>query len=379
MAMSCDHPDLLPLEEALRRLWEALPAPATGEVRADRDDPAADRAAMDGVALRTADGRLSRRLLGTLFAGDDPAAFRIEPGTAVRIMTGAALPPGADAIVPVEQLADTGGHVQVQVDPEPGDHIRARGEQARAGYLLLPAGAPLTAAALGLRAQVGLPVPAPARLRVDVASTGDELVAEPAPWQIRDSNGPMLAALAHALGADVRRKPSLPDEPEALAAALAEPGGAPILLTSGGVSMGEHDHLPSVLAALGARILFHRIRLKPGKPMLAALLGDRLVLGLPGNPVSAYLNALLFLPVALARLQGGAFPDPWRPGRLAERVKNKGDRPLLHPCRREGGLLHPLPSKGSGDLVTLARAEACAWIAPGGLEAGAETRWLPVL
>ena len=379
MAMSCDHPDLLPLEEALRRLWEALPAPATGEVRADRDDPAADRAAMDGVALRTADGRLSRQLLGTLFAGDDPAAFRIEPGTAVRIMTGAALPPGADAIVPVEQLADTGGHVQVQVDPEPGDHIRVRGEQARAGELLLPAGTPFTAAALGLRAQVGLPVPAPARLRVDVASTGDELVAEPAPWQIRDSNGPMLAALAHALGADVRRRPALPDAPEALAAALAEPGGAPILLTSGGVSMGEHDHLPSVLAGLGARILFHRIRLKPGKPMLAALLGDRLVLGLPGNPVSAYLNALLFLPVVLARLQGSAFPDPWRAGRLAARVKNKGDRPLLHPCRRAGGLLHPLPSKGSGDLVTLAQAEACAWIEPGGLEAGTETRWLPVL
>ncbi len=379
MAMSCDHPELLPLEEALRRLWEALPAPAAGEVRADRDDPAADRAAMDGVALRAADGRRPRRLLGTLFAGDDPAAFRVESGTGVRIMTGAALPPGADAIVPVEQITDADGLVHVQVDPDPGDHIRVRGEQARAGDLLQPAGAPLTVAALGLRAQVGLPVPAPARLRVDVASTGDELVPDPEPWQIRDSNGPMLAALAHTLGAEVHRRPALPDDPEALAAALTAPDGAPILLTSGGVSMGEHDHLPSVLAGLGARILFHRIRLKPGKPMLAALLGDRLVLGLPGNPVSAYLNALLFLPVALARLQGQPPPDPWRSGRLAARVKNKGDRPLLHPCRREDGLLHPLPSKGSGDLVTLARAEACAWIEPGGLEAGAETRWLPVL
>lgn len=379
MAKSCDHPDLLPLEDALARLWNALPAPAAGEVRADRDDPAADRAAMDGVALRAADGRRPRRLLGTLFAGDDPAAFPVAPGTAVRIMTGAALPPGADAIVPVEQLTEADGQVQVQVDPAPGDHVRPRGEQARAGDLLLPAGAPLTAAALGLRAQVGLPLPVPARLRVDVASTGDELVPDPTPWQIRDSNGPMLAALAHALGAEVRRQPALPDDPEALAAALAAPGGAPILLTSGGVSMGEHDHLPSVLTGLGARILFHRIRLKPGKPMLAALLGDRLVLGLPGNPVSAYLNALLFLPVALARLQGQSPPDPWRPGTLADRVKNKGDRPLLHPCRRVDGLLHPLPSKGSGDLVTLARAEACAWVEPGGLEAGAPTRWLPVL
>lgn len=379
MAMSCDHPDLLPLEEALRRLWEALPAPAAPEVCADRDDPAADRAAMDGVALRAADGRAPRRVLGTLFAGDDPAAFHVAPGTCVRIMTGAALPPGADAIVPVEQLAESADTVAVQVDPEPGDHVRPRGEQARAGDLLLPAGAPLTAAAAGLRAQVGLPVPALARLRVDVASTGDELVADPAPHQIRDSNGPMLAALAHALGADVRRRPSLPDDPGALAEALQAPDGAPILLTSGGVSMGEHDHLPAVLAGLGAIILFHRIRLKPGKPMLAARLGDRLILGLPGNPVSAYLNALLFLPVALARLQGLAFPDPWRRGALAARVKNKGDRPLLHPCRLEGGTLHPLPSKGSGDLVTLAQADACAWIEPGGLEAGTKVRYLAVV
>jgi molybdopterin molybdotransferase len=214
---------------------------------------------------------------------------------------------------------------------------------------------------------------------VAVASTGDELVAEPAAHQIRDSNGPMLEALAHALGADVLRRPALPDDPAALAAALSAPDGAPILLTSGGVSMGEHDHLPSVLAGLGARILFHRIRLKPGKPMLAALLGDRLILGLPGNPVSAYLNALLFLPVALARLQGLRPPDPWRSGPLAARVKNKGDRPLLHPCRIEDGTLHPLASKGSGDLVTLAQADACAWIEPGGLEAGAKTRYLAVV
>ncbi len=379
MAMSCDHPDLLPLEEALRRLWEALPAPATAEVRADRDDPAADRAAMDGVALRSADGRAPRRILGTLFAGEDPAAFRVATGTCVRIMTGAALPPGADAIVPVEQLSEAEGAALVQVDPKSGDHVRPRGEQARAGGLLLPAGAPLTAAAAGLRAQVGLPVAAPVRLRVDVASTGDELVADPAPHQIRDSNGPMLAALAHALGAEVRRRPSLPDDPEALAKALQAPDGAPILLTSGGVSMGEHDHLPSVLADLGATILFHRIRLKPGKPMLAALLGDRLVLGLPGNPVSAYLNAMLFLPVALARLQGLRPPDPWRTATLAARVKNKGDRPLLHPCRLRDGELHPLPSKGSGDLVTLAQADACAWIEPGGLEAGAKVRCLSVV
>ncbi len=379
MAMSCDHPDLLPLEEALQRLWEALPAPALPEVRAERDDPATDRAAMDGVALRAAEGRAPRRILGTLFAGDDPAAFTVTPGTAVRIMTGAALPSGADAIVPVEQLETAGDTVHPQVGPDSGDHVRLRGDQAKAGELLLPAGTPLNAARVGLLAQEGLTLPARRRIRVGVASTGDELVPAPARHQIRDSNGPMLAALAHALGAEVELRPALPDDPPALAAALRNPGDIRILLTSGGVSMGEHDHLPSVLKELGATILFHRIRLKPGKPMLAALLGDLLVLGLPGNPVSAYLNGLLFLSQALARLDGRAAPDPWRTARLVAAVRNRGDRPLLHPCRLVDGHLEPLPGKGSADLITLARADAFAWIEAPGRETGAKVRYVPIV
>jgi molybdopterin molybdotransferase len=379
MAMSCDAPDLLPLEEALRRLWEALPTQTLPELRAERDDPATDRASMDGVALRAAEGRTPRRLLGTLFAGDDPAAFTVMPGTAVRIMTGAALPTGADAILPVEQLREVDGCIQPLADPRPGDHVRLRGEQARAGDLLLAAGTPLNAARLALRAQEGLALPSRPRIRVAVASTGNELVMEPAPHQIRDSNGPMLAALARSLGADVELRAALPDDPAALAAALRQPGDIRILLTSGGVSMGQHDHLPGVLKELGATILFHKIRLKPGKPMLAALLGDLLVLGLPGNPVSAYLNALLFLGQALARLEGRAAPEPWRRARLAAPVKNKGDRPLLHPCRLVDGKLEPLPGKGSADLVTLAKADACAWIDGPGQEAGAKVRYLTVL
>ncbi len=377
--MSCDAPDLLPLEEALSRLWEALPAPALPELRAERDDPATDRAAMDGVALRASEGRAPRRLLGTLFAGDDPAALRVTPGTAVRIMTGAALPPGADAIVPVEQLREADGGIELLADPRPGDHVRTRGDQARAGDLLLPAGSPINAARVALLAQEGRPFPALPRIRVGVASTGDELVPQPAPHQIRDSNGPMLAALARTLGADVELRPALPDDPAALATALRQPGDLRILLTSGGVSMGEHDHLPAVLKELGATILFHKIRLKPGKPMLAALLGDLLVLALPGNPVSAYLNALLFLPVALARLEGRALPNPWHRARLAGPVKHKGDRPLLHPCRLVDGQLHPLPGKGSADLVTLAQADGCAWVEAPGQVAGDKVRYLPIV
>jgi molybdopterin molybdotransferase len=189
----------------------------------------------------------------------------------------------------------------------------------------------------------------------------------------------MLAALAQALGAEVELRPALPDDPPTLARALQEPGDIRILLTSGGVSMGEHDHLPAVLQDLGATLLFHKIRLKPGKPMLAALLGDLLVLGLPGNPVSAYINAQLFLPVALARMEGRAFPEPWHRARLLAPVKHKGDRPLLHPCRLIEGRLDPLPGKGSADLVTLAKADACAWIEPGGAAEGTKVRYLPII
>ncbi len=369
---------LLPLEDALRILAGAFPVPGTPEIRADRDDPALDLSSMDGAAMRSQDLAAPRRVLGTLFAGDDPATFRVEPGTCVRIMTGAALPPGADAVVPVEDLVQGPEGLSPAAPPLPGAHVRPRGSQARRGDLLLPAGAAPGAGRAGLLAQVGLPVPAPWRVRVGIVPTGDEITAHPAPHQIRDSNGPMLEALAHALGAEVVRLPPLPDRPEAVRDFLLGLGDLHILLTSGGVSAGDKDHLPRVLEELGARILFHKIRLKPGKPMLTALLDGRVILGLPGNPVSSYMNALLFLPVAMAGIQGRRAPDPWKEGRLAEAVRNPGDRPLLHPCQRDGKDLHPLASRGSADLVRLAQADAFAWVPEGGMEAG-PTRYLDVL
>jgi molybdopterin molybdotransferase len=151
-----------------------------------------------------------------------------------------------------------------------------------------------------------------------------------------------------------------------------------VLVTAGGVSLGEKDFLPQVLKQIGANILFHRIRLKPGKPTLAAILDGRVILCLPGNPVSAYINTLLFLPVVLAQLEGRALPNPWRRGHLNRPVANPGDRPLLHPCRREGDELAPLPSRGSADLVRLAQADVCAWIPEGGMSAG-ETRFLELI
>jgi molybdopterin molybdotransferase len=228
-------------------------------------------------------------------------------------------------------------------------------------------------------AQEGHPTPWPARLRVGVASTGDEIVTDPAPHQIRDANGPMLVALAEALGADARLLAPLPDDTESLKAALGACAHLDILMTSGGVSMGEKDHLPKVLVDLGATVLFHRVDLRPGKPMLVALLGNLLVLGLPGNPVSSYVNARLFLEVALARLQGRPWPQPWHEAPLLADQPNPGPRPLLQPCQlREEGL-QPLRSQGSADLAALAKADACAWIPPGGATAGSTVRWISVV
>lgn len=369
---------LLPLDEALALIRSAIPSKGSARITADRDDPALDRSAMDGAALRCADGDGARIVTGTLFAGDDPSACHVGPGEAVRIMTGAALPAGADAVVPVEELRMEGDQLFLARPPRPGEAIRVRGSQAKAGAELLPAGSPFTAARAGLGAQVGMKWEIPPRIPVGIASTGDELVGAPLPHQIRDSNGPMLTALAQRLGAEARSLPSLPDEPEALRQRLMNLGDLRVLLTSGGVSMGEKDYLPAVLKELGATILFHKIRLKPGKPMLVALLGEHVILGLPGNPQSAYLNALLFLPVVLSRLEGSSEPDPWRLGHISEAVKNPGERPLLLPCALQGNLLTPLRSQGSGDLITLARADACVWIPEGGTEAG-ETKYILVI
>ena len=372
------HEPLLPLDEALALIRAALPHRGSARIIADRDDPALDRSAMDGAALRVTDGNAPRTIIGTLFAGDDPSKFHIGPGEALRIMTGAAVPAGADAVVPVEDLRIEGNQLFLIRPPRTGEAIRVRGSQAKAGEMLLPDNSPFTAARAGLAAQVGMNLEWPHRIQVGIASTGNELVGAPMPHQTRDSNGPMLTALAHRLGADARKLPSLPDDPEALRQCFSNLGDMRVLLTSGGVSMGEKDYLPMVLKELGANILFHKIRLKPGKPMLVAILGDHVILGLPGNPQSAYLNALLFLPLVLSRLEGSSEPNPWHRGHLVEAVKNPGERPLLLPCTLQDDRLMPLRSKGSGDLITLAKADACAWIPEGGMAAGG-TKYIQVI
>lgn len=378
LGMDRSHPPLISLDEALALVETSLPHPESPELVADRDDPALDLSSMDGLALRASDGRVPRRLLGACYAGQDVSGMSVEPGTALRIMTGAVLPKGADAVVPFEDVDETPEGWVPRSEPRSGAFVRRKGDQARAGDRLTEAGMPRSAPWIGLAAQVGHPWPEAERVRVAIAPTGDELQADPAPWQIRDSNGPMLRALVRTLGAEPQTLPRLPDDPEALKSFFETSRDWSVLLTTGGVSKGDRDHVPQVLARLGARILFHRIRMKPGKPTLLALLDRRVVLALPGNPVSAYVNARVFLPGILARLEGRPSPGLWEMGHLVAPVANPDDRPLLHPCRLRGDRLEPLESRGSADLVRLAQAHACAWVPEGGLPAG-PVRYLRIL
>jgi molybdenum cofactor synthesis domain-containing protein len=293
-------------EAAWRILAEDLVAP--------EDHPPFPAATMDGFAVVAADNSPWREVIGDQVAGR-VADVEVTAGTAVRITTGAPLPRGADAVVPVEQTEPADDHVVVHaVDVLPGQYIRAVGSDLSRGSRLLPSGTMLGPAEIGLVAGMGfVPVPVHRRPRVSVLSTGDELV-EPdrplGPGQIRDSNRFSLIAALQGEGAQVVWSGKAPDEREPLRRLLEERiAGSDVVVTSGGVSMGELDLVKALLGDLpGVRVHFRRVFMKPGKPFNFATAGGgespKLLFGLPGNPVSALAGFELFVRPALAVLSG---------------------------------------------------------------------------
>jgi molybdopterin molybdotransferase len=284
-------------------------------VRAGHDQPATDISMMDGYALRAADAAVPLRVAGEIAAGDAPWARPLQPGEAARIFTGAPLPPGADCVVMQEQAAREGASVRVQQAPKPGQHIRRRGEELSAGAEALPAGRVLDASDLALAAACGAAsVRAHRRPRVAVLCTGSELVpvgTDPPPGKIVETNSISLAALCREAGAEVDRLGIAEDAVEKIAEKLRD-APADILVTTGGASVGDHDHAQAALERLGGKLIFHTVAIRPGKPVLfGTASGGRLVFGLPGNPAAATLGFELFVRLAIRLLSGD--PNPARP------------------------------------------------------------------
>lgn len=391
---------MLSVEEARQRVMAEVAAGAIEEVLLDdtlgrvlretvvapSDAPAADNSAMDGYAVRAEDIAsvpVTLPVRGDIPAGH-PSSAPLEPGTAMRIMTGAFVPEGADAVVQVE-LTDAGlDRVTITRALPPGANIRRRGEDAHAGDVLLregirigPADVALLAGAGRTRLRVGR------RPAVAILSTGDELIdagETPQPGKIVNTNVHLLAALVREAGAIANPLGIVRDTREATIAAFEQASQSDFVISSGGVSVGAYDFVKEALEALGAETKFWKVSMKPGKPVVLSRLRDHVVFGLPGNPVSCFVAFHMFVAPALRKAMGqqyGLFPPRVR-ARLAGSVRGAAERRVyarVHVAAEDGELVAtPLRSQSSGALMSMQNANGLAEIAEGieRVETGAE-------
>ncbi|MDR6786773.1 molybdopterin molybdotransferase [Sphingomonas sp. BE138] len=347
----------VPLHEALGR-W------ATAAVVARRTQPASDLSAMDGYALRFADLSSPFHVIGESAAGA-PFAGTVAAGQAVRIFTGAAMPAGADTVLVQEEAARDGAILTLAGEgpAHAGRNVRPRGLDFACGDILVAPGERLTPARLAVAATGGVARIAVARpVRVALAATGDELVepgtASPltADDALPESNRLLLRALLADLGVEIVDLGILPDRLDRLTHAFATVD-ADVLVTTGGASVGDHDLVRPALAAAGATLDFWRIALRPGKPMLAGRRGDMAVVGLPGNPVSAFVTALLFVRPLVAHLAGAAQPfPPVSRALLGEDLPANGERTDYLRAELRDGRAFASTIQDSSMLRTLARS-----------------------
>jgi molybdenum cofactor synthesis domain-containing protein len=399
---------MIPVEEAIRivlekaaplavesvALADALGRVLASDVAADSDLPPFDRAQMDGYAVRSEDLRETPARLRV--AGESAAGKgwrgTLRAGEAVRIMTGAPLPTGADSVQQVELTSETedGEYVTIERATEPGQFYVTRASEIASGERVLASGEEITAARAAVLAAFGCArVKVRRRPRVGVLATGTELVQveeTPGEDQIRDSNTYSLAAYARLAGARVERLPFAGDDPALLRGEIEEAAArTDVLVLSGGVSMGRYDFTKDALRTLGAEVFFERVALRPGKPTVFARLRgehDTLVFGLPGNPVSVSVTFNLFARTALRALQGASDPAPVEERAvLARAAKGTAERTSYLPARLstdgEGRLLaEVLKWGGSSDFVAFAQATALVIIPSGvkSLDAGEVVR-----
>ncbi len=363
------HAPVLPSEDVL--VTDCLGRVLAEDVRSDADMPPFDRSAMDGYAVRAADVAQAPVVLevaGQVRAGRVPDRA-LQRGQAIQVMTGAPVPAGATAVQPVEltRAVDDGRRVEILQPVEPGAHIARQGAEGHAGDLVLEKGQTIDPAAVAVLAAVGK-----GRLRVgrrptvSVLVTGDELVDvwdTPTRGRIRNSNGYAILAQARWAGADARSLGVVPDQSERIAEAVRLGFASDVLVVSGGVSEGAFDLVEEVLARFDVGLLFTKVAIKPGAPLVFGRRGEKLVFGLPGNPVSAQVTFDLFVRPALLRMQGArVVRRPAVEVELVEPMTNRSGRASHLPVlvRLEKGRLvaRPVPSQGSADIVAHARANA---------------------
>ncbi|HZU65504.1 MAG TPA: gephyrin-like molybdotransferase Glp [Novosphingobium sp.] len=369
-------PPLLPLDEAQARLLAlATPLPvehadmasALGHylaepLHAHRTQPAADLSAMDGYAVAPGDLAGPWQVVGESAAGR-PFGGHLQAGEAARVSTGAVLPAGAGAVLLQEDITRSGAHIALTgTAPAPHDrHIRRAGFDFAEGQLLLPAGTRMGAAQVALAISGGhghVAVRRPVRLAI--LDSGDELAApgQPCqPHQIPASNGAMLAALVAALPCEITRAGPVADRLELLVAALDGLGAADVIVTSGGASVGDHDLIRPALEAWGAELDFWKVAMRPGKPLLVARRGRQVILGLPGNPVSALATAYFFLRPLLRKLLGASqcLPRPICTTLAAPLGAGSGRRDFPRGVW-DGAMVRPLGGRDSSALAELAGA-----------------------
>jgi molybdopterin molybdotransferase len=391
-----------PLPPRRCRLADALGLLLAEDVDADRDSPPFDKSLVDGFAVNSADvsGRDGWLTVGEEITAGHVPTRPLARGEAAPIMTGAPLPDGADAVIMIEdsRRRDDGSVSFPGATIAPGRNRMSRGQEMRAGDRLLASGTLLKPVDLGVLASVGrAQVQVVPGARVLLQPTGDELVEPdevPGPGQIRNSNTTMLAALASEYASSAEALPIARDEPGPLSSAIERGLTGDVLLITGGVSAGSRDLVPSTLEALGVKRVFHKVRLKPGKPLWFGVGPARssgpgcLVFGLPGNPVSGLVGFLLFVRPALRALRGctDAVSMDTTKARLSSAFAHRGDRPTYHPSRVDfmdrgsKGLptVEPLRWAGSSDLRAVAQANGFA-LFPAGDREHAKGEVVPVL
>lgn len=377
---------LLPIDEALHRLLADLKPLGCEEVatarlpgrilaedlKANLDHPSADNSAMDGFALTAAAGTVRRQLVAVAAAGH-PSDSTLQFEEAARIFTGGLLPPGADAVLIQEDAHWDEHYLQPKLAPELGAHIRRRGEDFRQGDLLMGKGSTIQAMDLALIAAQGFEtLQVHRRPRVAVVATGDELVAPGkslGPGQIYESNSLMVGAQSQAAGAELGSAEHLLDDPVATEAAITRLSAKhDLLIFCGGASVGDHDHVVSSVAALSDDdLVFYKVRMKPGKPVAAARIGNCTVLCLPGNPASSAVAFEQFVRPCIRQLQGDLRPHRRLERRLLDgAIDGHGRRCIFLRARlNEPGRVLPLAHQGSGMLSSLSGVDGLIMLPPG--------------